>query len=386
MRKYIAIIVLIAFVYPFQAGAWFRFPNPGHQEEGVSRFSRRSWEQRFELRRAKVVNTIRRAQPQVLPAPSGVSSKPVPSPGAEWDVSAPTFLLLGAASPIIGAARVFPDKEPFNVSAIHIVLMDAVPSVQSFLVYDGQSEFLGNAYLDASIAGGFTYVLPIKTSTLILPNREVFQFYVKARLRSHDEGGDSGDSVQIRYLVVKGDGFWSNRSYSQSTSETFGSFETARSMIKHIKRVSPETGVLVSGPGQYLGAFQLEGVTGDPGANIRITDLTFQINQGGGVEVSNVTLKRLGSGTHLDCTSASATVTCSAIPESDGSVRSGPATFQIYGDVLAPSGLARASLQLLLNEPGSSSSAGAIGWTDGHTTFQWVQFEQPVAPGTVLSY
>lgn len=386
MRKYIVITVLIACLWPMGGRAWFRLPNPGVERTIESRFSRRGWAERFQIGRVKRVEAIRRAQLQIPLVEQPMPTEPVAIGGTDWNVSAPTFLLLGSTSPIVGAARVFPDKEPFNVSAIHIVLMDAVPSVQSFLVYDRESRLLGSAYLDASIDGGFTYVLPIKTSTLILPKREVFQFYVKARLRSHDEGGVSGDSVQIRYLVVKGDGFWSNRSYSQSTSETFGSFETARSMIKHIKRVSPETGVLVSGAGQYLGAFQFEGVTGDPGANIRVTDLTFQINQGGGVEVSNVTLKRLGSGTDVDCTSTSVTVTCSAIPESDGSVRSGSATLQIYGDVLVPSGLARASLQLLLNEPGSSSSAGAIGWTDGHTTFQWVQFEQPVAPGTVLSY
>lgn len=387
MQKYIVMICLIGFLYPWEAAAWFRLPSPGTENVTPYRFSRRAWETRFQARRAKRVESIRRAQPPTSSTPSPAPAKPIVTiPGAEWDVSAPTFLLLGSVSPIIGAARVFPDNEPFTVSAIHVVLTDAVSSVQSFLVYDGQSNVIGSAYLDPSIAGGFTYVLPMKTGTLVLPKREVFQFYTKARLRSHNDGGISGDTVQIRYLVVKGDGFWSNRSYSQSTSETFGLFETARSTIKQIKRVSAETGVLVSGPGQYLGAFQFEGMTGDPGANIRITDLTFQINQAGGVGVSNVILKRLGSGTDRDCTSTSVTVTCAGISESDGSIRSGPATFQVYGDVSVPLGATRASLQLLLNEPGSSSSAGAIGWTDGHSTFQWVQFEQPVAPGTVLSY
>ena len=376
--------VLIMCLWPMGARAWFKLPNPGAGRTIESRFSRRYWEKYFQARRVKQVQNIRRAQPVVKIALPPAPSKTVSPSGTDWDVSAPTFLLLGSTSPIVGAARVFSDKEPFNVSAIHIVLMNAVATVQSLLVYDGHSNFLGNAYLDASIDGGFTYVLPIKTSTLILPKREVFQFYVKARTRWYEDGGVSGDQVQIRYLVVKGDGVWSNRSYSQSTSETFTVFETARSMIKNILRTSPETGILVSGQGQYLGAFQFEGTPGDAGAEIRITDLTFQVNQAGGLSVSNMKLKRLGSGVSVVCIVSSSIVTCAAIPESEGSIRIGPATFQLYGDVSIPSDVTRASLQILLNEPGTSASAGAIGWTDGHSTFDWVQFEQPVATGTVF--
>ncbi|MBI3336443.1 hypothetical protein HYZ98_02670 [Candidatus Peregrinibacteria bacterium] len=375
MKKYIVILFIVVFFWPTSVDAWRRFPN--------SQFSRRVLQDRFTERRANRVQSIQRAQPNRIVSPL----LPIPNvSGTDWDTSVPTFLLLGSTSPIVGAARVFPDAEPLNVSAIHIVLIDAVSSVQSFLVYDGQSRFLGNAYLDPSIAGGFTYVLPIKTSTLILPKREVFQFYVKARLRAFEEGGVSGDQVQIRYLVVKGDGFWSNRTYSQSTSETFTVFEMARSMIKKISRVSPETGVLVSGQGQYLGAFQFEGTPSDPGAEIRVTDLTFQVNQAGGIGVSNMRLKRLGSGTSVNCTVSSSIVTCAAISESEGSIRSGPATFQLYGDVSIPSDVTRASLQILLNEPGTSVGAGGVGWTDGQSTFNWVQFDQPVAGGTVFSY
>lgn len=385
MQKYIAIWLVVLFLLPVEVGAIVRLPNPGVRRGIESRISRRGWEKRFQANRTKRVETIRRGQPQKSSV-QPVVSKPVSAPGANWDVSTPTFLLLGSVSPIIGAARVFPTAEPLNVSALHVVLMDAVPSVQSFLVYDGQSRFLGNASLDPSIAGGATYVLPIRTSTLILPQREVFQFYVKARIRSYKDGGVSGENVQIRYLIVKGDGFWSNRSYSQSTSETFTIFETARAMINTVSRVSPESGVLVNSAGQLLGAFEFEGIVSDAGATIRITDLTFQVNQAGGISISNAKLKRLGSGTETNCTVGGSILTCAAILEQDGSIRSGPATFQVYGDVSVPSGLTSASLQLVLNAPGTSSSPGALGWTDGQSTFQWVQFEQPVAGGTVFSY
>lgn len=386
MKKYIVILLFIVLLWPFGVGAIVRFPNPGSERVGESRVSRRGWEKSFEARRAQRVETIRRAQPFLNPVQLSVPSEPVTLPGNDWDVSVPTFLLLGSRSPIVGSARVFPDAEPLNVSEIRVVLVSPVTSVESFLVYDGKSKFLGNAYLDSSIAGGSTYMLPIKISTLIIPHREVFQWYVKARLRSHVAGGTSGESLQIKNFTVKGDGLWSNRSYTKSTTETFTVFQTARSVIKKISRVSPETGVLASGLGQLLGTFEFAGMIGDAGAEIRITDITFQVNQAGGVNVSNVKIKRLGSGTSIDCSVAGGVVTCASIGAGDGSIRSGPATFQIYGDVSVPSGLTRASLQLLLNEPGSSSRAGAIVWTDGISTFNWVQFEQPIAPGTVFSY
>ena len=297
------------------------------------------------------------------------------------------FILLGEVSPITGAAFVFPEHEPLDVSEITVRLTGAVPTVQSFLVYESASgRFLGEAFLDTSSADERQYTLFLKSGELILPPREEYSFYVRARARRFLEGGMSGESVQIGSLRVRGDGVWSNDGYAESTNTGFVEFETARSILKDITNIALAQGILVPGNGQLLGSFRFWGWAGDGSADPRITDLTFHVGTVSDVTLSNVLLRRQGTGTDIPCTMSSNTVTCASISESLGSFRSGPIIFDAYGDIVIAPGSQDGFFQLTLNDPGVPTSAGAITWTDGTTSFSWVPFDQPIVKGTYLEY
>ena len=146
------------------------------------------------------------------------------------------------------------------------------------------------------------------------------------------------------------------------------------------------TGLLYSGTDLVLGSYSFEGVTGDGSAELKVTDLTFQIEVNDSVTVSNVELGADGTNDRMNCTVGASTVTCSSIASQYGSFKGSPRTLTLYGDVTVPTDARTPRLSLTLNQPGSTSTTGSVTWTDGDTEFTWVPGGTPVVRGTILSY
>jgi hypothetical protein len=292
--------------------------------------------------------------------------------------------LLGDASPVLGSVKAFNNAEPLRIETITITLESAVTSVDQLLVYDHDGGFLGSARLDSAVSGGKTYVLNIKTQKITIPQRMEYSFYVRAQLKSRNAGGVSAELLQIDSIAIAGVGGWSNRSYSQSLTETFSLHQTARSMITGITNAGASNEPLLSGSDSEIGRFRFIGVRNDGSADLRLTQLTFTLSQVGGVSLSDVQIVADGSSDRASCTVSSSTITC-PLSAAFGSLTSSARTLVLLADITIPSS-SRASLQISLNEPGTPSSAGSIQWTDGTTTFDWVGFEGPVARGTYYSY
>jgi hypothetical protein len=412
MRRVLIILLALLIFSPIEtASAWYRLPSSTVRQRSYTprRISRRIVRRNVRTRVSKLSSRTRRIMSRIkrrsinvttshLPLRIAPRSPPVlntveglPAPRSSYDPlpdssARAQFLLLGQLSPIIGAARVFIEQEPLNVTAIKVVVTDAVAGLQSFVLYDSHGKQLGVATLDSSDSGNRTYTLNLKTGDVQISKAQTFKLYARARLAPHNSAGVSGETVQISAFHVLGDGGWSNNAYSKATTETFSTFQTARSTITDIKNSHTTQGVLSSGNGRLLGSFTFTGKTDSGDADLRVTDLTFQITQAGGVTLSNVYMRRDSTGTNIDCTVSSSEVTCSSIDALLGTFRSGPATFLVYGDVTVPANLTNASLSLVLNAPGNTSSAGAVSWSDGTSNFSWVPFNQPVVQGTIWRY
>ena len=293
------------------------------------------------------------------------------------------FLLLGTVSPVLASVKIFNDTEPFDVTKITVVLTSAASSVEAFSVYDHDAMYLGRASLDSSL-NDRSYVMNIKHGTLVVPKREDVSIYVRAIVKGHKSGGVSGETAEVGSIQIEGDGVWSNRSYLKGTSNSFNAFQTARSRVTSISNAGDEADVLISGTDIPLASFRFEGVTGDGSSTLQVTDLEFQIEQNGGVTISNVILSANSTTDEMSCTVAGTTVTCASISAALGTFEDEPRTLTLYGDVTVPDAK-NSSLRLTLNQPGSVASAGAVTWTDGTTSFQWVQFSSLVARGTYFT-
>lgn len=298
----------------------------------------------------------------------------------------PGFLRLGTTSPVLAAANVFSELQPLAVNDLVIRMTGATPSVSSVQVFDHDGIYLGTAYLDPSYPGDRQYKLPFATGELEVPKAQEYSFYVRADIKHKDAGGTSADTVEVEKMGVEGDGAWNNKAQSAYTSKDFPAFQTARSVITEITNPGSASDVLIAGQQVRMGSFRFKGEKGDGGADLAVTDLVVNMDQTGGVTVSNVQLGADGISERIVCSVASNIITCSSIPESYGSFEDLPRILTFYGDISIPPTASKASLQLKINEPGSILSAGSVTWTDGTTSFTWVAGETPVVRSTLFSF
>lgn len=307
-------------------------------------------------------------------------SSSVIDPGPDFS-QLPALLRLGTVSSILGAAKIFNNAEPFTVDEIDVVFTGNVGSVDQVRLYaTANGRYLGGATRDSTTA--HTFILSIPGGILSISKREEGSVYARAILSPFDGGGVSGETVAIDYFTIKGRGDWSTRRYTQSSTDTFGTFQTARSTFTAITNAGSADGALIAGPGRTLGAFSFAGGIGDGSADLRLTDLTFVAGTSGGVTLSNVKLGVDGSTERFSCSVVGTSVLCPSLPESIGTVGNGSRVLSLYGDIAVPSASLSAGLQMSLTPAGSATSAGAITWTDGTTSYQWVPFEEAGLRGT----
>ena len=298
------------------------------------------------------------------------------------------FLVLGETGPVIGSAKIFLYEEPMDVTTLSVVLTNDVAStVSALLVYDDAGRYLGRATLNAVGSSVRSYRLPLTNGSFIVSKATERGIYVRPDVRSRDGGGLGNLTVQIDTVTFEGNGVWSNQQYVRQSSATnrFPVFVTARSVLTGVFNTGDMNGALVTGTSRTLGTFRFEGRSRDASPRLAIKDLTFTIEQTGGVQLTNVRLTVPGFSDMWPCAAGAGTVTCSALPDTYGSLNDGPRTLQLVGDVSAADPL-DASLRLTLNEPGSAVSAGSVTWTDGTSTFMWVPVTTPVSSGTMWRY
>lgn len=336
------------------------------------------------------------------PEPTPPSSSSVSSASSESSESSAIYddllhdtstddavLVLGRVTHILGAAELFANAEPIIAQDFIIDIVAANSSMQAMNVYDHDGKLIGRASVDGSVAAKTRYILSVKNKDIILPYRDEYSFYVRGVLSSQDSGGTSGGSVQVDKMGVSGIGKWSSRSYEEFTdsSDTFAASTVARSTFIAIRNAGSDRSILIEGPDQEIGAFFFEGATGHSAARLKITDIDFQIGASGGATISNVTMSVDGSTERIDCSVVSSTLTCSGLPDSFGRIDDGSRVLRVYADIDVPDSSQGAGLQISINDPGSISSPGSITWTDGVTTFTWIDLSnKPVARGTYYSY
>ena len=292
------------------------------------------------------------------------------------------FLMLGTTSSILGGAKVFSEAQPINVNEIVVELKNAVTSIRSMLIYDQDTRLIGRAYRNPT--NTTEYLLSLKPEELTLAKGEDFSFYARAEVKSVDEGGISGEVIEIDRMGIEGDGAWNHKTQSAFSTEDYVEYETARSVITSIDNPYGTNDALLAGSSLRVGSFRFKGTAGNQGAELRLLTLQFNVNQTGGVDLSNVELGADGTTERISCTSAPGNVTCSNIPAMLGSFEDAARTLTVYADVAITGGFDNASLQLSLNDPGSTSGGGAVTWTDGTSVFEWVGGDFPVATGTLF--
>lgn len=287
--------------------------------------------------------------------------------------------VLGRLSPALASVRFFSNSEPVDIHELLVTFSGPVPSIGSLVIYNQSGAQIGTATAVSGSSNQFRG--SIGYSKLFLPYREERGLFIKARLKSKDTGGASGEDIQVQTMTIEGDGRWTNETYTSSSHEMFNASETAFGKITSITNAGAAQGTLVSGSERILADLVFNADTPESQHQVRLTSLVFTIEQAGGVDVTNVTLRNEDNSISSPCTVSSLLVTCAAIDAGIGTIDMSR-RIKLVGDVSVPNNAINPSLRLVLNDPGTSATVGAITWTDGSASLTWVDLEQPIGAGT----
>ena len=317
-------------------------------------------------------------QPDLLPNQTFTPVFPLPSLSATSD-----FMVLGDRSPVAGTVKVNPQDEPVEIRRVRIVLVSAVSSVHSFEVFDEMGYKLGTATLDlAESTSRDTYVLDLSpANAYFIDQDDEVILAVRPRANEKDDGGISGQTMQISSIFISATGRWTSRTnFVTTTGPDFQSHQTALAEIESIERDGKEIGTFTVGTSRKVGAFDISARSnkdGDPA----LESLSFSISSPSEVSLSNAFIRSNDSNLTSPCTATSSSIVCSSVPSEIGSLQA-PRTLSVFADVSLTGDHPDPFLQVYLNIPGRPGSAGDITWTDGDTSFTWVPFDTPVVSGT----
>jgi hypothetical protein len=280
---------------------------------------------------------------------------------------------------VLGVAKIFSNLEPVDITDITVTLAHANDNVQLLLLYDGNRRLIGTATKGVSS----TYTAHIPIGVFVAPRREEVRVYVRASLRSYENGGTSGADLTLAGFDFAGNGQWSSQPYTQYFTDSFLANETARATITRISNARENQWGLSPGEDRLLGTFRIEARRTDGGARPRVTDIVFSLEQIG-TTATNIDLVDDVSGTRESCSVVGSTVTCSGIPENIGSVTE-PRLLSLYGDLAVTNpAIQYPSFRVVINRAGLPTNDGDVTFSDGSATFDWIPLDSPVASATLF--
>ncbi len=289
------------------------------------------------------------------------------------------LLLLGTTTPVLAAVRFTSLTEPITAEALTVVLTDPVSSLESLRLYNSDGFFLGEASRDTS--NPTNYRAPIQTGKLMIGKADDQSIYVRGILRSKDNGGVSGEVVDIDHVTLEATGDWSTSPYTISSTESLPASETARARITALATTNGGNWPLSSATNQLLWDFTVSGKTADGAAHLKLQNLAFTLSETN-VSLTNVHLKAVDGDNYVSCTVTSSQVLCDSIPAGIGSVPdNGDLRLRVYGDVAVIGTPLLAYVQLSLGQAGTVTDPGTVTWTDGTSTFQWLDLDTPLGVG-----
>jgi hypothetical protein len=316
----------------------------------------------------------------LLPNQRHIPPSPLPSLNATSN-----FLVLGERNPLVGTIKVNPRDEPVEVREVKVTLSAAVSSIAAFEISDDLGFVLGTATLDiAASAGRDVYTLDLSpASAYFIGKNDQIVLTARARTNKYNQGGESGQTVEIASMTVTATGRWTSRhNLVTTTGPDFQSHQTSLATITGIKRNGDALSVFSTGTEKKIGAFDFASRSiSDAASNPALQSLTFSISNPSAVVLSNAIIRGNDADLSHSCTIVAGTISCTSIPASIGNLQS-PRTISMYADVTISGDNANPFLMIELNRPGRPDAAGDITWTDGITSFSWVPFDQPVAQGT----
>lgn len=313
------------------------------------------------------------------PSSSSISSASSVSSIARW--THPTtshFLIVGKQSLPI-ASGLFQFTEPMDIRSVIVEMKRELRTIASLQLIDNRGRTLANLSLDKTdrerrrwrgenVAG----VATVGPGSIPLG--------VAATIKTIAEGGFPEEFIEAKsmYLMV-GDPAGIETVQSTPVEWSHPPHQTAMSTVSKVENAGPARGTLMIGTNQQVGEFRFFAGSGTP---IHIEHLALTPKIGAEIIVQNWRVRRAAGGESITCSMGSDGFINCPLSESVGEITGGSLTLAIIADISKASSEDGGTLQVILDAAGSTSSFGAVQWSDGTGHYRWVEGEAPLAEGT----
>ena len=213
-----------------------------------------------------------------------------------------------------------------------------------------------------------------------IPKNAATTFAITAKLRPWGQGGVSGEMIEVEKLTL----IVQNVSEGMSSellpdTKNFPRIQTAQTLLDDIRNAGATAGTLSAGTKKTVATFSLAGTLLPQTSILDILQLQFLVTASG-VDFANPSLAITGADNASACGLTGNVISCSA-PDAMRDVSRG-LTLELRGDVTRHLGDVPHTLQITMDNPGTIDIPGAAQWSDGSTTFTWIESPQPIAEGT----
>lgn len=206
-------------------------------------------------------------------------------------------------------------------------------------------------------------------------------FLFSADIEKRGLGGVPGELLRVQRISLILQNLAASVSWETTpTTQHFPTHQTVQSQITSIRKAGERQGKLEDGRQKNIAAFAFAGITPSE-TSLSLEELLFTI-RGQNVDASQWRLEKEG-GASLECFRVyrdDTALTCPILAEEFGALHESPTVFTVRADVKHTGD--DASLQLLLDPPGTLGENGAIRWSDGTGHYNWVDLPGPLASGT----
>lgn len=328
------------------------------------------------------------------PRLSAASSSSAPTEGCCWSSSSSTssvssqsrwthptpsrFLLLGTRTLPI-ASGVFQFSEPMDIRSVTVEMKKKLRTMHELHLVDRNGRTLITLQPDILDQLDKRWKGEAGSNEVTVGPGSI-PLGIEATMKTSLQGGFPEEFVEVKTMsLIMGEVDGIATSQALPVEWSHPGHQTADAVIDRVENAGPKEGSMTLGADQRIAEFRFLGRR--TGAILSVEHLLFTLRMPAGVTVQNWRVARADGRASTPCSLGSEGLNC-PLTKDTGLISGGALTLAIFGDVSMAQGTQGPTLQILLSEPGSLTSFGAVQWSDGTGHYRWMEGEAPLALGT----
>jgi hypothetical protein len=302
-------------------------------------------------------------------------------------ISVSRFLLAGRTTPTIVDGIFTSAGEDGRVSMAEVELYREIRSLESLSLIDGNGTVIGTlSLLPYSNADKIKWRVDITTGSYILPKDVPVRLGVRAKMKSVSNGGASNELLEVKTWSINAVKTVSNAASQLGPADQHRpQHQTALGRITSVDNALASSLTVQQGANRMLGSFTVSAESSS-GATVKLNSLSF-ILQSTDVAVSNLRFGGATAGQQGSCATEAVndqTVINCFVPETVSNAVASPITLSIYADVTVAAAKQSGTVRIVAKEKKGIGS-GNVYWTDGYSTFNWVEADVQSDDGPVVT-